>query len=128
MPQIVIFYPERCQPPMKPGASLSFDTIVLTAGANALEELRIQELQKHPDYQRFSKLKAIELVQQSEVVDPMANTQIVDLDSYAVEEASTVINSTVDLTTLDAWLKVEQRKSVRTIIATRINQLKQGLA
>ncbi len=128
MLQIVIFYPERCLPTMKSGAVLAFDSIALTAGTNALEEAKIQQLQEHPDYQRFSKLKAIELVQQSETIDPMANTEIVDLGSYAVEEASSIVNSTVDLTTLDAWLKVEQRKSVRGIIATRINQLKQGLA
>jgi len=128
MPQVVIFYPEKCQPPMKPGAGLAFDMIALTAGTNALEETQIQELQKHPDYQRFYRLKAIELVQESEEVDPTANTQIIDLGFYAVEEASTVINSTVDLMTLDAWLKTEQRKAVRTTIATRISQLKQGLA
>ena len=127
MPQVVIFYPEKCHPHMKPGAGLAFDTIALTAGTNALQETQIQELQKHPDYQRFYKLKAIEIVQESEEVDPTANTQIIDLGSYAVEEASTVINSTVDLMTLDAWLKTEQRKAVRTTIATRINQLKQGL-
>jgi hypothetical protein len=113
---------------MKPGVVLSFDKIALVAGTNALDETKIQQLQEHPDYQRFSKLKAIEVVQQSETIDPMANTEIIDLGSYAIEEAATVINSTVDLMALDAWLKTEQRKSVRTSIATRINQLKQGLA
>jgi len=127
MLQVVIFSPEKCQPRMKPGAVLAFDSIALVAGTNALGATKIQQLQEHPDYQRFSKLKAIELVQQSETIDPMANTEIVDLGSYAIEDSATVINSTVDLMTLDAWLKVEQRKSVRTMIATRISQLKQGL-
>lgn len=112
---------------MKPGAVLAFDSIALVAGTNALDDSKIQKLQEHPDYQRFFKLKAIEIVQQSEKVNPLANTEIIDLGSYAVDEAASVINSTVDLITLDSWLKTEQRKLVRTMIATRITQLKQGL-
>lgn len=126
MPSVLIFYPERCQPLMSPTSSMAFDSVVLSAGTNELTSNAIELIQKHPDYARFAKLKAIEIIEKSEVVDLQTNSDITDLSAYAIEQAQTIINSTSDLDTLDSWLKSETRQKVRATIATRITQVKSG--
>lgn len=126
MPNVVIFHPERCQPALSPTASMAFDSIELKAGTNELTAETLKLVQEHPDFQRFVKLQAIELIEKSEIVDPQINTQVTDLSSYAIEQAQSIVNNTNDLETLDLWLKSETRPKVRTTIATRITQLKSG--
>lgn len=111
---------------MSPTASIAFDSVELRAGTNELTPNAIELVQKHPDFQRFSKLMAIELVEKSEIVDLQINTEVTDLSAYAVEQAQSIVNNTSDLDTLDAWLKSETRPKVRTTIATRITQVKSG--
>lgn len=111
---------------MSPTSSMAFDSVVLSAGTNELTTDAIELIQKHPDYARFAKLKAIEVIEKSEVVDLQINSDITDLSAYAIEQAQTIINSTSDLDTLDSWLKSETRQKIRATIATRITQVKSG--
>lgn len=127
MATVVIFYPDKVIPALNPSARLSFDAVELQAGTNALPPDQLEALQKHPDFSRYQSLKAIELVSESEEVDPNANAEIVDLGIYDADQAVKIVNSTNDLAVLDAWLKTETRKTIRSAIATRINQLKSGL-
>lgn len=127
MATVLIFSADKCQPPMKPIATMAFDEIVLTSGTNELSPDELRTIQTHPDYQRFVQLKAIELIEKSEIVDPQANIEIVMLTAYAEDEAKKIINNTVDLDVLDVWLKNETRAKIRTAIATRISQVKSGV-
>lgn len=106
---------------------MAFDSVVLNAGTNLLSPDELMALQGHPDFARFAKKRALELVESSDTVDPTTNTEIVDLGAYSVEEAQTIINSTVDNAALEVWLKSEQRKAVRSSLSTRIAQLKAGI-
>lgn len=126
MADVLIFNPERCQPAMNPGATMSLDEVQLSAGTNELTSEQMQKVQQHPDYARFEKLRAIELVEKSEIVDPLANSEIIDLSGYSIEAAQSIINATNNVETLDSWLKNESRAKVRSTIATRIAQLKEG--
>lgn len=127
MPTLVIFHPDKSIPPQREGATLSFDAVELRAGVNSLPPDQLETLQKHPDFARFQKLKAIELVEKSEEIDPQANSEIADLGVYDADQAVKLVNNTNDLDILDGWLKTETRKPIRTAIATRINQLKSGM-
>lgn len=86
----------------------------------------VKLVQEHPDFQRFAKLRAIELIEKAEIVDLEINTKVTDLSSYAIEQAQSIVNNTNDLDTLDSWLKSETRSKVRATIATRITQVKSG--
>jgi len=127
MPAIVIFYPDRCIPKMHETARLGFDQILLTAGTNKLSPEELQQLQIHPDYQRYSEVGALDIVgEQPATIDPLANTEIIDLLQYKDADAIKLVNNTADISTLESWLAVEQRTKIRTSLNTRITQLKTG--
>lgn len=127
MSKAIIFYPDRTIPPMDKSARMSFDEIELVAGTNNLSAEQIEALQKHPDLARFIKLKAIELIESSEEIEPSINSSIPDLSAYAVEDAQKLVMETVDLATLENWQNSETRKTVKSTLATRISQLKSGV-
>lgn len=128
MSQVIILYPDRVPPfGLAKTARLGFDSIELVAGINNLSPEQIETLQSHPDFARFKQLKAIELIESSEEVEPSTNSSIPDLSAYAVEDAQKLIMETVDLATLENWQNSETRKTVKSTLSTRISQLKSGV-
>jgi hypothetical protein len=127
MPGIVLFYPARAIPLMAETAQLGFDKIFLNAGSNKLSPEELQQLKDHPDFARYSEIGALEVIEEEPVtIDPQANTNLADLMSFKEAEAIKIVNNTNSLETLESWLNVEQRSKVRTILNTRITQLKTG--
>jgi hypothetical protein len=126
MSTVIIWHPERCQPRQSEYSQLTFDSLVLRAGVNPLSEPELLALKKHPDLSRYMKLGAIEFVDSAEFVDPTINVEIIELSAYAVEDAQKIILETFDLNALNTWLLKETRKTVRSTISTRIEQLRAG--
>lgn len=125
---IAIFYPDKCIPKLSETAQMGFDKVFLSAGTNKLTPETLKQLQGHPDFTRYSELGAIELIEEEPTtVDPLANTEEVDLMSFKEVEAIKIVNSTQDTATLEKWLEVEQRTKIRTVLNTRITQLKSGV-
>lgn len=122
----VIFYPDRCVPPLSAIAACFFDSIRLKAGINQLSEKDVQKLQEHPDFQRYLDLKAIEIVQAKEEINPAENTEVVDLKKFAIPKAQEIVLATHDIGVLEGWLHTETRKDVRATLNTRIAQIKAG--
>lgn len=126
MSTVVIWHPERCLPRQSDYSQLAFDNVILRSGMNALSEYELMALQKHPDLIRYTNLSAIEFIDSTELVDPTVNVEIVELSAYAVEDAQKIIAETVDLNVLNSWLLKETRKTVRSTLSTRIEQLRAG--
>lgn len=127
MSQAIIFYPDRAVPAMAASARLSFDKIELVAGINNLLPEQIEVLQQHPDFTRYVNLKAIELIESSDIIEPSINTEVLNLGLLNVEDAQKIVMETVDVTTLEHWQVTESRKTVKSTIATRLMQIKSGV-
>jgi hypothetical protein len=128
MSSIAIFYPDKCIPKLADTAQIGFDKIFLSAGTNKLTTETLKQLQEHPDYSRYIEMGAIDIMQEEpSTVDPLANTDNADLMQFKESEALKIINNTQDVPTLEQWLAVEQRTKIRTVLNTRITQLKTGV-
>ena len=108
-------------------ANLQFDDIRLIPGTNQLDPEILERLRSHPDFERYSTLEAIEVIESAVTINPAQNAAIADLKTYKVADAQTIITNTSDLTTLESWLQTESRTQVRTSLNVRIEQIKGGL-
>lgn len=121
---VAIFTPDRCQPPIASKARMSFDNVTLKAGTNQLTSEQLEVLRKHPDYPRFERLKAIELVGKPDIVDI---SEAIELSQFSIEDAQRIISASSDITGLTEALQKETRAKVRATLTIRVNELNSGV-
>jgi hypothetical protein len=122
---IVIFKPENCYPPRRAGIQL--DQIVLTPGVNHLSPEQTARLRAHPTFGQYQARNAIVVQEPVSEVTPIPLSDVPsNLSGYNVEQAEEIIDQTHDVDVLQRWLSGETRKTARTVIERRIDNLKGG--
>jgi hypothetical protein len=126
--KVIAFYPSRCVPPSE--AAHGFDGFYLQPGMNYnVPEDSIALLTKHPDYPRYQKWKAIEIItpEQLDVEDitlTLTQSDALNLSAYAEDDAEGMVLQAESVDQLTQWLATETRRKVRTKINQRIAALK----
>src|SRR6056297_1415782 len=127
MPQVVIFKPQNCYPPLSSNTGIGFDRLRLKPGANPLSDEAFSALAKHPSFQSYVGRKALIIQDQKADVEPVPLTDIPqDLTGYNVDEADEIIDKTNDLSVLQQWLSRETRITTKRDLDRRIKDLEGG--
>ena len=110
---------------------LSFDGILLIPGINhQLSQEQVDLILSHPDFSRYLgkglKVYESEQVPVKEVVEPAANTGLADLTDFTVDQVDEVIQATHDAPTIEKWLAIEKRVTVRRQLQNRLEAIKGG--
>lgn len=129
MPQIVIFKPGNCYPPLNPQVGIGFDRLRLKPGANHISDEQFNALTSHPSYLSYVERKALIVHHAEKEVQavPLSETPA-NLAGYNVDDAEDIIDNTHDIDVLKRWLNDEPRKTARTALNQRIKDLQGGEA
>ena len=124
MPQVVLFKPENCYPPLKQTAGIGFDRLRLVAGSNHLSDAQFDALIAHPDYPAYVERKALVVHSTQELVAVIPLSEIpADLSSYNVEDAGEIIDGSHDIDVLKRWAAADARVTIKRAIAQRVKDL-----
>jgi uncharacterized protein YifN (PemK superfamily) len=124
MPQIVMFKPGNCYPPLQDHVEIGFDRLRLKPGTNHLSDAEFAALSNHPDYPSYAARKALVVHSTQELVDVIPLSEVpADLSAYNVEEAGDIIDGTHDLDVLKRWYSADARVTVKKAITQRTKDL-----
>ena len=124
MPQVVIFKPGNCYPPLKENVSIGFDRLRLKPGSNPLSDAQFAALSAHPDYAAYVERKALVVHTTQELAPTIPLSEIpADLSAYNVEDAGDIIDGSHDIDVLKRWASADARITVKKAIAQRIKDL-----
>lgn len=122
---VVIYRADKETPP----SSASFtrlDRVRLNVGRNHLDDKQMAIVQKHPDFDRYVELGAIEIIKGKEPPPEEPDS----LAGYSIAEAEKLIKETNDLEQLKRWQsnesRAKNRKTVLNAIAVQIGDVEGG--
>ena len=121
---IVNYVPESEVPARK--SSRCFDKIRLIPGRNKIETSKIQELKKHPLFNHYVSIGAVQII--TEEVPP--EVEITGLNTLKIDVAIALVNDETSLVKLNKWHEIEsagkKRAPVLNAIALKIKDVEGG--
>jgi hypothetical protein len=125
MPKLIIYKPEAEGRPRNPRIARAFNGLRFKTGSTEITDPEYISIASNTEFQKAIAQGSIVVKEAGETIETLAAA---NLGSMTATEAVEIVDQTFEVSTLEAYLTGENRKTVRNAIAARIKAIEEGEA